>query len=146
MADRVRVSRARASLTPEGRERYLAPCREFGRRTYDARLEVHLLKGARRRAREFGLSFSLKREDIVIPEKCPVFGTPFVRRKNVMDGYITGLDRLLRPSIDRIDNSRGYDPDNIVVVSLRANQMKGNGTLEEMKRLVAFYEKLASDE
>ena len=35
-------------------------------------------------------------------------------------------------SIDRIDNNRGYEPDNIVVVSVKVNQAKSNLNLDEM--------------
>jgi hypothetical protein len=35
-------------------------------------------------------------------------------------------------SIDRIDNTRGYEPDNIVVVSVKVNQAKRYLNLDEM--------------
>jgi hypothetical protein len=35
-------------------------------------------------------------------------------------------------SIDRIDNTRGYEPDNIVVVSVKVNQAKSDLNLDEM--------------
>lgn len=36
-------------------------------------------------------------------------------------------------SIDRIDSSKGYEPDNVQLVCNRINQMKNEGTLEELK-------------
>lgn len=60
-------------------------------------------------------------DDVVIPELCPVFGTP-------MD----------KPSLDRKDNSKGYTRDNVRVISDRANRLKNNGTLEELKAIVAY--------
>jgi hypothetical protein len=38
-------------------------------------------------------------------------------------------------SIDRVDNTRGYTMDNICIMSLKANKMKSNGTLEELVKL-----------
>jgi len=46
---------------------------------------------------------------------------------------LTFSDGLLSDwSIDRIDNNRGYEPDNIVVVSVKVNQAKSNLNLDEM--------------
>lgn len=40
------------------------------------------------------------------------------------------------PTLDRKDSTRGYVPDNVWVISHRANRMKNNATLEEMELLV----------
>ncbi len=74
---------------------------------------------AKVRAKAKGLEFTLKMSDIKIPELCPVFGTP-----------------LTEPSLDRTDSKRGYTPDNIVVMSMRANKLKNDGTLEEFEAIV----------
>ena len=47
-------------------------------------------------------------------------------------------DKNNRPTIDRWDNAKGYVPGNCYVISLRANQLKGNATAEEL-RAVADY-------
>jgi len=44
------------------------------------------------------------------------------------------------PSLDRIDNSKGYVPGNIAVISMRANMIKNNATLAELKAIVAYME------
>jgi hypothetical protein len=38
-------------------------------------------------------------------------------------------------TIDRIDPTRGYRRNNVVLVTLRANQAKGNMTMREFRRL-----------
>lgn len=43
------------------------------------------------------------------------------------------------PSIDRIRNDVGYIKSNILVVSWRANRLKGDASLAEMQALAAFY-------
>lgn len=75
---------------------------------------------ARARARKMGIAFNLKVEDIVIPEKCPIFGV-----------LMTSPGRYA-PTIDRIDNTKGYTPENIQVLSKLANQMKSSATPEEL--------------
>lgn len=43
------------------------------------------------------------------------------------------------PSIDRVDNSKGYVKNNIVIVSWRANRLKSDATPYELRRLAKFY-------
>jgi hypothetical protein len=95
-----------------------------------------MLTGARTRAKALGLEFNLEESDITIPETCPVLGMPLVF------GRLTRNDNS--PSLDRIDNTKGYVKGNVVVISMRANRLKNNGTLEELEALVAFYRKLAA--
>lgn len=77
---------------------------------------------ARRRAAAKGREFSIKIEDIEIPEFCPVLGIP-------LDSHA---------SIDRVDNSKGYIPGNIRVISYRANIVKGSGTLHEIESIARY--------
>lgn len=81
--------------------------------------EYRMLDGARQRSRLRGLPFDLELSDIVIPDTCPLLGTP-----------------MISPSLDRIDNSKGYTKDNVMVVSKRANTLKGDASLEELITLV----------
>lgn len=80
-----------------------------------------------------GLSFNLIQEDIMLPEKCPVLGTPLCRFVATEPEDIS-LYRFV-PTLDRIDNSKGYEPDNIEVMSWRANKLKNDATLEELVQL-----------
>lgn len=70
-------------------------------------------------------------DDIGIPITCPVLGITlaFNRGKPLPNSI----------SFDRIDSSKGYTRDNLVIISHRANSLKSNATLDEMKRLVEFY-------
>ena len=45
-------------------------------------------------------------------------------------------------SIDRINNSKGYHKDNIVVVSDLVNTIKSNATLKELYMVADFYYEL----
>lgn len=86
-----------------------------------------LLRGARRRSIKKGVPFSIKKSDIVIPQNCPVLGRPIQ----------TGEDKHCdnSPTIDRIIPEKGYVPDNIRVISYRANQIKSNATVDELKKI-----------
>ena len=88
-------------------------------------LRSPLWSRAKYRAKQKGLDFTITKEDIVIPDTCPLLGTPMVS-----------------PSLDRIDSSKGYTPDNVWVISNRANTLKNNATLMELKTLLENWEKL----
>jgi len=92
--------------------------------------ESQLLRSARQRAKEKGMECTITQNDINIPELCPVFKVPFLK----------GTEYA--PSLDRIDNIKGYIPGNVIVVSRKANVMKNNGTLQDLKMLVEYYSKL----
>lgn len=95
----------------------------------------HLKSSAKGR----GIEFDLKPtdiDDIGIPLTCPVLGIPLTfNRGKPSDNSI---------SFDRIDSSKGYTRSNVIIVSHRANSLKSNATLDEMRRLVAFYTELTS--
>lgn len=104
------------------------------RREKDCR--IHLLNHARARARTRGIEFDLELSDIVIPDYCPVLGIPLAinRGSGCHDDS---------PSLDRIDNTRGYFWDNVLVISGRANRLKNDSTPEELVKLANFYTNLS---
>jgi hypothetical protein len=91
-----------------------------------------LVQGARSNAKRRGIPFTLTRDDIVVPEVCPVLGIPLRKARGRMDEN--------SPSIDRLDSSLGYHPGNIRVISWKANRLKSNATLSDLKALVAYVE------
>jgi hypothetical protein len=92
------------------------------------------LNAVRSRARRGGLPFNLTIEDIVIPTVCPVLGITLSRGS----GYRSGCS----PSIDRINPSLGYVKGNIIVVSMRANEIKRDSTWPEIMKVAEFYRNL----
>lgn len=90
-------------------------------------------------ARAKGLPCSLTISDLYpLPEVCPALG---IRINYEATGP---QDDAL--SIDRLDPEKGYVPGNVVLVSMRANRMKNNGTLAELQKLVTFYSKHLTNE
>ena len=93
--------------------------------------ERRLLQLARARARRKGLAFDLKPGDLAVPTRCPVLGIELrVGGRGFTD---------CSPTVDRIDNSKGYVVGNVLVVSWRANRIKADATAEELSQVAAFY-------
>lgn len=95
--------------------------------------ELRMLHKAQERAKRDGIPCTITVVDIVIPETCPVFGMPLVWSDALTDD---------KPTLDRIVPSLGYVPGNVMVISYRANHLKNDATLTELKQLVAWLESL----
>lgn len=104
---------------------------EYRTRFNEAHPLISLLGNCRRRARDgkFPCTITLEYlESLPIPTTCPVLG-------------IT-IDNTIREqtiSLDKIIPELGYVPGNVVFVSIRANRLKSDASLEELKKLVSFY-------
>lgn len=90
---------------------------------------------AKRRAKKKGLEFNIDKLDIDIPIICPILGIPIV--KTYTKGKNTGPTSN-SPSLDRIDNSKGYIKGNVRVISHKANTMKHNATATELIRFAEW--------
>lgn len=93
---------------------------------------VQLLASAKWRSKKRGIEFTITHSDVIVPDVCPVLGIPV---------FITGGQPAPNsPSIDRIDPTGGYTPNNIWVISWRANLLKNNARLEDFEKIVAAIE------
>jgi hypothetical protein len=97
------------------------------RRLSDPRTE--LVKQAKARAKRSGVPFTLSKEDIIVPELCPILGIKLE--------HGNGRACAGSPSLDRVIPDRGYVKDNVWVISFRANQIKNDSTLEELELITA---------
>ena len=91
-----------------------------------------LLAAAKHRAKINNLECDIELSDIIIPNFCPVLGIPIVQNQSKQSNN--------SPSVDRLDNNKGYTKDNICIMSLKANRIKNDSTLEELKLLIKFLE------
>lgn len=97
-----------------------------------ANVAAFLCARAKVRAAIRGIPFALTAADIAVSDACPVFGTPLVF------GGANGRDNS--PSLDRIDPALGYVPGNVRVISYRANRIRSDASLAELRAFVAFLE------
>jgi hypothetical protein len=92
-----------------------------------------MIQNARSRAKVSEVPFTITVRDVVIPSHCPILGIPLFPMK----GKKGGGDNS--PSLDRIEPERGYVPGNIIVISNRANRLKSDATIEELRSIASFY-------
>lgn len=123
------VARNREAVNQRQREFGSRPEIREKRKEYDRGRRPHRLLGeARKRAKEKGLPITITVADIVVPEFCPVLGIPIS----------FGGDRDSWPSLDRLNNSVGYIPGNVFVISYRANKIKNDATLAEIEAIARY--------
>ncbi len=85
--------------------------------------------GANKRAIAKGLEGTISMDDFLpLPDKCPLLHIPLF--------YTNDLITDNTPSIDRIDSSKGYTSENTWIISNKANRMKSNASIAELKLLV----------
>lgn len=105
---------------------------------YIDRWAYRVLNGVKKRAKKLGMPMELHPSDITIPTHCPILGIELV---------IGGKGRLREnsPSIDRIDNNKGYTKNNVQVISYRANRLKSNATAQELLTIGNYLVNLGSN-
>lgn len=117
----------------ENRERYLAGQREVNKRAREADPVRALLYNAKARAKRKEVVFTIVKEDVGQPTHCPVLGIELCYTT-------TSLHADNSASLDRIVPELGYVPGNVLIISWRANRIKCDATLDELKQLVSFYD------
>lgn len=114
----------------------------FGRACRTCDLETHILRdnanpekmmwtSAKHRAKLKGVKFEITPQDITIPLCCPVLGTTLARKA-------TKGPADTSPTLDRLQPEKGYVVGNIAVISLRANRIKNDATLEELEKVTSW--------
>lgn len=100
---------------------------EYQKKWRSENLDWDLWNKAKTRSEKLGLEFNIEKSDIVIPKYCPVLKTKLeITEKKIGNNS---------PTIDRINPKMGYIKGNIIVMSAKANRMKNDATLEEIKKL-----------
>jgi hypothetical protein len=102
---------------------------------YKLPIVTKIFRNAKSRAKKSGIEFSIKEQDIILPEYCPILNIK-LQENNFSAKYNSY-------SIDRIDNSKGYVKNNIQIISHRANQIKNDATVKELKLLLTYLESLS---
>lgn len=113
---------------PENRQK----TREFSKRAWIKRAtlypEKRLFKALQSRCVKLGWVYDIEAEDLLpLPKTCPYLGLEL--------DYRVGNGRSLNsPSVDRIDNTKGYIKGNIEIVSSMANTMKSCASKEQLQQ------------
>ena len=94
--------------------------------------KVRGFSSSKERAKKIGVPFGFKgsKELPDIPKNCNILKIPMF----VGDGKSTDNS----PTMDRIDNTKGYVKGNIQWISRKANQMKSNANFKEIEMLYNF--------
>ena len=118
---------------PELRLDYQRSYQKNRRKDYTYRLQM-LINASKQRAKNKDREHNISVEDIkkIFPEDgcCPIFGMK-------LEFNSAGF-RENSPSIDRIDSTKGYTPDNIQIISWKANRIKGYASIQELEMLLAY--------
>lgn len=127
----------------DGRKRYKANPDKYRARFNARSLEDRindpvkvLLKSSKHGAKIRGIEFSLTRESIIVSENCHCCGFKYDIPNS------SGKRSWRTISIDRFDSSKGYTTDNVFTICWRCNHLKSDGTIHELKSIVAWMEKI----
>jgi hypothetical protein len=99
--------------------------REYDRARREANPAKRLLAATKQSAKLKGLEHNITEADIICVPVCPLLG--------ITIDYTAGTGKTLqKPSVDRIDPTKGYIRGNIEVMSGQANLMKNKSTRDEL--------------
>lgn len=90
--------------------------------------------GACSRSRKKGLPYDKDLSNLPLPDVCPVLGL----KLQYVEGR--GGPAADSPSLDRIVPALGYVRSNLRVISRRANSLKSDSAIDELKRVIAYME------
>lgn len=97
----------------------------------------YLYRTAKDRANRYGYEFSISTNDLNVPLVCPVLGIPLYFSKTRTDNT---------PSVDRIDNTKGYIKGNVQVISWKANHLKRDLTIGDLHLLLSYFQQHTKSE
>lgn len=92
----------------------------------------YAVQHAKSRAKRFKIPFNIKSSDLVLPEFCPVLGV------KLLVGKEKACFKDNTPTIDRLIPSLGYVIGNVDIISMRANRIKNDASLEELEKVTSW--------
>jgi hypothetical protein len=96
-----------------------------------------MLTQAKHRAKVRGIPFDLSIEDFHIPEFCPALGIKLaIKRSKMTDST---------PTLDRLKPELGYTKGNVAVISLKANRIKNDATVDELFAVASWLKSIIGD-
>ena len=95
--------------------------------------EYHVIAKAKNRAKNEGVPFDLTVADVSFPTRCPVFDILLCYSNKVHA-------RDNSPSFDKVIPERGYVRGNVRIISHRANRLKSDCTITELRQILNYME------
>lgn len=90
------------------------------------RIKGYIIRNSKFMASRRNIDFNLTYKDFNLPTHCPLLGI------KLTFGSETEGNHDSHASLDRIDNSKGYVPGNVMVISRLANAMKNSASFEQL--------------
>ena len=111
--------------TPEHKKQWSRYTKAFRARN-PFRAKVSTFKA---KSRQLGLPFDLDEQWFVDNQgtHCPILGIEF-----------NANDRNAQASVDRIIPELGYTKGNCRIISMKANRLKNNATIDELEKIIAY--------
>lgn len=94
-------------------------------KSIEDRIKGRMLVRSRGRAKKLNIDFNITVEDIILIDYCPILGLE-------LDYIYKKHNNIKAASLDRFDNSKGYVKGNVYIISVLANTMKNNASLEQL--------------
>jgi hypothetical protein len=121
------------NYTEQNREMLRAKAKARHQATKTTHAKQKLISGAAYRAKQNNIPFDLSADDLAWPDTCPVLGIKLTY--NGQRG-----DKDTRASLDKLKPALGYTKKNVRVISMRANRIKSDATIEELQKIIAYME------
>lgn len=102
---------------------------------YD-RIRGYIIRNSKYMAKRRGIYFNLKYTDFELPKYCPILGI------ELEYGSGNNCNLPQHATLDRIDNSKGYIPGNVMVISRLANAMKNQASFDQIELFSQNYQLL----
>lgn len=99
---------------------------------YD-RIRGYIIRNSKYCAKRRNIPFDLKYTDFELPEVCPILGL------KLEYGVGTDGNSPCHATLDRIDNTKGYIPGNVMIISRLANTMKNEANFEQLQAFINNY-------
>ena len=99
---------------------------------YD-RIRGYIIRNSKFMAKRRGIYFNLEYTDFELPEFCPILGI------KLEYGAGTDGNSPNHATLDRIDNTKGYIPGNVMIISRLANAMINSATFEQLQSFIDNY-------
>jgi hypothetical protein len=125
-------AKAQSKQEIKQKQNYLKYGNKNDTKLYRAQRDKFIIKQSN--MKRAGIEFTINFGELIWPEYCPILGIK-------LDYFVKGgVPQDNSPSFDRIDNTKGYVKDNVFIISNKANRLKNNGNIQELRKIIEYLE------